>query len=132
MRLLIDANIFLEALLNQQEASSVRTFLLNCDTHEIFISDFSLHAIAIILQRRGFIPLLRKFFSDTIWSSNVEVLTVTPPDLSTVLENVERYRLDFDDAYQYTLAEQYGMVIVSFDHHFDHTPFGRMTPAQFL
>ena len=38
--------------------------------------------------------------------------------------------LDFDDAFQYVAAERFDLQLVSFDADFDHTPRGRMTPAQ--
>ena len=40
------------------------------------------------------------------------------------------YHLDFDDAYQYTAADEHGLVLVSFDTDFDRTPLQRMTPKQ--
>ena len=40
--------------------------------------------------------------------------------------------LDFDDAYQYAVATEFGLTIVSFDAHFDRTARGRVTPAQVL
>lgn len=40
----------------------------------------------------------------------------------------DRFHLDFDDAYQYAVAEQYGLSIVSFDKDFDRTEKGRMEP----
>ena len=36
--------------------------------------------------------------------------------------------LDFDDAYQYAVAERYDLTIVSFDHDFDQTKKGRVLP----
>nr|HID14904.1 PIN domain-containing protein [Anaerolineae bacterium] len=42
------------------------------------------------------------------------------------------FRLDFDDAYQYVAAEEYGLTLVSFDTDFDRTERGRKTPAQVL
>lgn len=47
-------------------------------------------------------------------------------------ENAERYGLDFDDAYQYSVAEKHGLVIVSFDSDFDRTGKIRKTPSDFL
>ena len=43
-----------------------------------------------------------------------------------------RFRLDFDDAYQYAVAEKYGLAIVSFDADFDRTERGRRSPKQVL
>jgi len=45
---------------------------------------------------------------------------------------MERYHLDFDDAYQYTVAEKHDLTIVSFDHDFDQTERGRKTPGEVL
>ena len=39
------------------------------------------------------------------------------------------YGLDFDDAYQYVVAEKYDLVLVSFDSHFDRTERKRVVPA---
>ncbi len=44
----------------------------------------------------------------------------------------ESYNLDFDDAYQYTIAENYDLQLVSFDTDFDRTERGRVTPQQVL
>ena len=41
MKFLIDTNIFLEVMLNQQHAQEAKSFLLESDIHEYFISDFS-------------------------------------------------------------------------------------------
>ncbi len=45
---------------------------------------------------------------------------------------MEQFGLDFDDAYQYTVAEREDISIVSFDKHFDRTDRGRITPEQLL
>jgi predicted nucleic acid-binding protein len=42
------------------------------------------------------------------------------------------YRLDYDDAFQYTLVDKFNLTLVSLDADFDHTPRGRQTPAQVL
>ena len=43
-----------------------------------------------------------------------------------------RFNLDFDDAYQYAVAERYGLTIISFDSDFDRTERGRKTPEELL
>ena len=40
--------------------------------------------------------------------------------------------LDFDDAYQYALAEKHDLIIVSFDSDFDKTKRGRKSPAEVI
>ncbi|GAI81133.1 unnamed protein product [marine sediment metagenome] len=42
----------------------------------------------------------------------------------------KRYSLDFDDAYQYVVAEKNGLTIISFDADFDRTEKGRKTPGE--
>jgi len=44
----------------------------------------------------------------------------------------ERFNFDFDDAYQYVIAEKYNLTIISFDTDFDRTERGRKTPVEIL
>ena len=44
----------------------------------------------------------------------------------------ERFNFDFDDAYQYVIAEKYNLTIISFDTDFDRTERGRKTPAEII
>lgn len=43
-----------------------------------------------------------------------------------------KFKLDFDDAYQYSVAIRHGLKIVSFDADFDRTPEGRLLPTDVL
>lgn len=45
---------------------------------------------------------------------------------------MQRQRLDYDDAYQYALAERYDLQLISFDAAFERTERGRQTPTQVL
>lgn len=49
-----------------------------------------------------------------------------------VVAVMEKYNLDFDDAYQYVAAEQTGAVIVSFDRDFDRTDRRRQSPVDIM
>jgi uncharacterized protein len=49
-----------------------------------------------------------------------------------VVDILDNFQLDFDDAYQYVIAERENAIIVSFDKDFDPTPKGRQTPSQVL
>lgn len=40
----------------------------------------------------------------------------------------KQFNLDFDDAYQYKVAEKYNLKIISFDSDFGRTERGRVTP----
>ena len=64
-RLVIDANIFLEALLKQGRAAECASFLtkLSKGDCQVFITAFTLFAIAIRLERAGKTDVLSSFFS---------------------------------------------------------------------
>ena len=130
MKFLVDTNIFLEILLDQQSAEVAKGFLQKSDVHEHFISDFSLHSIAVILLRHKAFGVLERFLADVIISGNVGVLSILAEDLVQVIAAARRFSLDFDDAYQYVLAEQKDLAIISFDSDFDKTPRGRQQPHE--
>ena len=53
-----------------------------------------------------------------------------PDDTESLVNAIDRYHLDFDDAYQHVAAEKNRLVVVSFDGDLDKTPNGRKTPAE--
>lgn len=132
MNCLLDSNIFLEGILLQDHAEEVRAFLSDTDNFTLCMSDFSLHSIGHILFRRRSYTAFQKFVEDVIGRLDVAVLHLAPDDLRSVLAAAQRYSLDFDDAYQYTVAERYGLTIVSYDRDFDRTSRGRTTPRILL
>ncbi len=60
------------------------------------------------------------------------MVSLTAAELGAVIDTAARFSLDFDDAYQYAVAERYGLTIVSFDAGFDRTARGRKAPAEML
>lgn len=128
MKLLIDSNVFLEVLLEQADSDAAEEFLARSDQHDFFVSDFSLHSICLIVLRHKSRMLLETFLADTILSGSVAQISIPALELNDVLNNMHLLKLDFDDSYQYTLAEKNGLTLVSFDKDFDHTPNGRQTP----
>jgi len=52
--------------------------------------------------------------------------------MAAVVAAMDRFGLDFDDAYQYCVAEREHAAIVSFDAHFDQTDRRRLSPTQVL
>ncbi|MDO8871125.1 MAG: PIN domain-containing protein [Methanoregula sp.] len=70
------------------------------------------------------------FLNDTCIEGAVNIISLVPEHLQKLVHSMALYRLDFDDAYQYTAADEYGLVLVSFDTDFDRTPLQRMTPKQ--
>jgi len=69
---------------------------------------------------------------EDFWRGNVNVVRLFLIDMIRVANAAERFRLDFDDAYQYVTAREYGLTLVSFDADFDRTDRKRRTPAEVL
>jgi predicted nucleic acid-binding protein len=130
MRLLLDTNIFLEVLLEQEQADEARSILSKADGHELFASDYTLHSIGTLLFRRNDHDAFRRFLEDVIVNVGVRVVALSAREMGRVIQAAQKLGLDFDDAYQYTAAEQYGLTIVSFDADFDRTDRGRRTPDE--
>jgi len=129
---LLDTNIWLERLLNQEKSTIVIRLLDSLRSDQITITDFGLHSICVILGRHQRFELLKKFLADAFDSDGINVVSLSQTDLNAVVEACVRYRLDFDDAYQYVAAEKYRLTLVSFDSDLDSTPLGRKTPADLL
>jgi len=130
--LLVDANVWLELLLDQEQAGQVRDFLRAVPLGELAITDFALHSVGIILARNKRDDLFVRFLSDLLVDTGVRYVSLDFADLMTVTKTRERLPLDFDDAYQYVAAEKHDLTLVSFDADFDRTDRGRKTPADVL
>lgn len=130
MKLLLDTNLFLEVILGQENAQMVKNILLRTDRYEFFISDYALHSIGLLLFRRKMYETFRIFLSDILFNEVVKLVILPVREMERMIKSAESFNLDFDDAYQYAIAESYGLKIVSFDHHFDRTPEGRLPPEK--
>jgi len=128
---LIDTNIFLEGLLEQEKAESVRYFFQAVDIEKTFMTDLALHSIGIILFRLEKYELFTSFVEDMI-INGMEILSSPPEDLMKLDSTAQQYNLDFDDAYQYMLAEKHQLQLISFDKDFDSTKIGRKEPSEIV
>lgn len=122
---LLDTNIWLERLLEQQQAEVVRKLLEQIAPEQLCISDFALHSIALALTRRHRLEAWLRFVQDILIDGDVTLIRLQPQDLQAVVESMEQQHLDYDDAYQYTIAKKYKLTLVSFDNDFDLTEHGR-------
>ena len=129
---LVDTNIWLERLLGQAKSDEVGQFLGQISSNQLFITDFAFHSIAIILARLKRIAALLDFVEDVFVNGSVGIISIKPEDTKSLIEVMDKYNLDFDDAYQYVAAEQNDLIIVSFDSDFDGTARGKKTPAEIL
>ncbi len=130
MKLLIDTNIFLEVILAQSRATDAKDLLSKTEEHDFFISDYSLHSIGLLFFRRKQHDVSRRFLADMFAIANIRMISLLSIYMENMINTALKFGLDFDDAYQVTVAEQYGLTIISFDSDFDKTKTGRQTPDQ--
>jgi len=132
MRLLVDTNLFIEVLLNQASAGAARTFLENRKGHELYVSDFALHSIGLLLFRHNQDQGFRQFLQDMIDRVGIGMVSLSAPEMDALIDVAAKFNLDLDDAYQYSAARRHGLKIVSFDADFDRTTEGRLLPTDVL
>jgi len=132
MTFLLDSNIWLELLFEQSRAEEVRLFLETTPMAQFAISEFSVHSVGIALTRSGLDDAFVRFVSDTLEGTALSRVRLDTPDLKQIISVRKRFRLDFDDAYQYVAAKKHNLTLVSFDADFDRTDRGRKTPAEVM
>jgi len=113
---LIDTNIFLEILLTQEKQKVCKRFL-DTNIGKLYITDFSLHSIGVILFRNRKTDIFQKFIADIVY--NIELLTLRRELYSELTQIKKTLDFDFDDAYQYRIAKEYGLEIVTMDRDFE-------------
>jgi len=129
---LVDTNVWLESILDQERAEEVRDFMRRVEGRLLAVSEFSIYSVCVILNRMKKQEACADFLTDTIADTGLLRVRLDIPDMLNALDVGKRYRLDFDDAYQYVAAEKHDLTLVSFDSDFDQTDRGRKTPAEVL
>lgn len=129
---LVDTNVWLERLLDQERSGEVGHFLDQVPSDQLFITDFSFHSVGIVLSRLDRSHAFLQFVRDAFMEGDVSLVHLGPEEMEPLLEAMQRFGLDFDDAYQYVAAERHELTIVSFDSDFDRTERGRRTPGQIV
>jgi len=130
MKLLFDANLWFELLLQRARYDEVRALLDAVPGRLIGTTDFAIHAFALYVIKRS-PDVFTRFISDLL-AYEIGIVHLPLTSMSRITEVMRDHRLDFDDALQYTAAERFDLKIVSFDVDFDRTRRGRLTPAQAL
>ena len=126
---LLDTNIFLELLLKQDESASVQALLSNKDPADLHISDLAFHSIGIILYQKHSAHLFSLFVQDLFGEGGITILGLGSEDMQRLMQVAAVFQLDFDDAYQYVVAEKFDLMLISFDTDFDRTDRNRIIPA---
>ena len=129
---LLDTNIFLELLLKRQRYAEVEAILRQTPRQSLKVSDFSLYSLGIALFRRKMQDIFSRVVEDLLINGGMGIMRLGAEDMDLISQNSRRFNLDYDDAYQYAVAEKYNLIIVSLDKHFDRTDRGRRTPEDLL
>ena len=129
---LIDTNIWLERLLGQAKSDEVGQFLDQTPSDQLFITDFAFHSIGVILTRLDRKAVLLDFVEDVFINGAVGIVSLRPTMTQNIVDAIDKYKLDFDDAYQYIAAELNDLILVSFDKDLDKLPLAKKTPAEIL
>jgi len=119
VRYLVDTNVWLERFLDQEKSVIASKFFDLIPTDSLLVSDFSIHSIGVILSRLKKYDIFEKFINDLFINGQIELLSLDSSDLLEVIENIQKYRLDFDDSYQYSVAQKYDLTIITFDKDFN-------------
>jgi len=113
---LVDTNIFLEIPLRREKKENCKKFLDN-NIRNLNMTDFSLHSIGVILFRYGKENIFHRFIEDIL--PNIRLLTLPIELYKDVVNARKSLNLDFDDAYQYSVAKYYGLKVVTMDKDFE-------------
>jgi predicted nucleic acid-binding protein len=127
MAFLFDTNVFLEILLDQEKKETCKA-LLNEHIGSIYISDFSLHSIGVILLKQKKAKIFDKFLKDLLPFSTI--LSLPKEKYSEISGMSSKYKLDFDDAYQSQIAIEFETGIKTMDK--DFTRISKVVPVEFI
>ena len=108
---LLGTNILLELLLNQKKADEVERLLLETPPEMLSVSEFTIDSIGVILIRRIMHDIFLKAVEDMLLVGGIRLMRIGPEDMQRVVLASRRFKLDYDDAYQYALAEKYNLIL---------------------
>jgi predicted nucleic acid-binding protein len=115
MPYLFDTNIFLEILLDQNKKDKSKK-IISENIDKLFISDFSIHSIGVILIKQKKFQIFNNFLSDII--PHATILSLSKDKYSELNLFAEKYSLDFDDSYQIVIARENNLDILTMDKDF--------------
>ena len=121
--MLIDANIFLEVLLEQEKSENCKAFLRKVLEGNIsaIVSSFTIDSIILLMTRNNIKKeKIRLFLLSLSKYKGLRVYQVSIKDRINSLDLMSKYNLDYEDALilQSTISLKFTKII-SFDKHFD-------------
>ncbi|MEI8048105.1 MAG: PIN domain-containing protein [Bacteroidota bacterium] len=132
VRYLVDTNVWLERLLGQEKSEIASRFFDLIPTDDLFVSDFSIHSIGVILFRLKKIDVFDQFVMDLFVYGQLEQLSLDPVDLLEVTSNIRKYKLDFDDSYQFSISQKFDLTLITFDKDFNVIGIKKKSPEEVI
>lgn len=129
---LLDTSILVELLLDQEKADEVERIFKIISPTNLYITEFTLYSVGIILFRHKLQDLFLHIVNDLLVESRVHLVRLGLEYMPAVASAAHEFALDFDDAYQYVAAQKHNLDLVSFDADFDRTGRGRVMPAAII
>ncbi|MEM2107297.1 MAG: type II toxin-antitoxin system VapC family toxin [Candidatus Bathyarchaeia archaeon] len=133
----IDANIFLELLLDQERAAECENFLEHVCKGSIegLTTDFIIDSIILIMEREGKSPSeLSLFLLSLLGYKSLQIYFLSIRDRIEATKHMQRSDLDYDDSTTYQAMNRTQVdQIVSFDKDFDRiSSIKRLEPKDAL
>jgi len=131
MNYLLDTNIILELLLEQEQADEVERLLRTVSPATLFLSEFTLFSLGIILFKHKRHDVFLQMLKDLL-GNGIQVIRIAESEMPNIVVIARQFSLDFDDAYQYAISKSRELILVSYDRDFDKTPEKRMIPEEII
>ena len=123
MTFLFDTNVFLEILLDQDKKEIWKKLLID-NFGSIYLSDFSLHSIGVILLKEKKVKTFEQFLKDVL--PYTTILSLPKEIYSEIASIASKYKMDFDDTYQALIAMEFEIGIKTMDK--DFTSISKVIP----
>lgn len=82
---LVDTNVWLERLPDQERSEEVGNFLSRPPSERLFITDFALHSIGVVMHRLHRLEALLRFVRDAFLDGAVVLTHLEPEDTQRLL-----------------------------------------------
>ena len=88
--------------------------------------------IGVILSRLKKFGIFETFIDDLFINGQLEQLSLDPVDLLDVTSNIRKHKLDFDDSYQFSIAQKFDLTIITFDKDFNVKGIKKNSPDEIV
>lgn len=127
---LVNTSVWLERLLDQKRSDKVKIFLDEIPSSHLSITNFAYHSIGVITTQLDKNEAFVSFTNDLFEKGSVKLIRLSIADTSSILETIDQYNFDFDDAYQYVVAKHNELKLVTLDQDFQNLDINILSPDE--